>query len=281
MNASGKSPSASPLECGGSSLFVLAHPDDELAFAPLLDALARAGKPLQLVYLTDGAVRGVTAADRNAETIAALAHLGISPSQAHFIGHMAGIGDGKLHRRMEEAFQALVAVSEDWGVVGNIYSFAWEGGHEDHDAALVIAAAFANSPQVEGSLWQLPFYRASDILPAPFFTLSSPLPENGAAFALPITARQRRLPRQMIRFYPSQRRTFLGLGPFILWHSLTRSHLPLQLLEHDRFEQRPTQRPLLYEKRSGISFAEFRALSNAFRANREGGLTSRQQAHRA
>lgn len=268
MSANGISPSASPLECDGISLFILAHPDDELAFSPLLDALAAARRAIRLVYLTDGATRGVTSATRNAETISALGHLGIAASHAHFLGQTVGIADGQLHRHLDDAFHALKGLSDTWGSIDHIYSFAWEGGHEDHDAALIVAAAFASAGQCTGNLWQLPFYRASDVFPAPVYTLAAPLSENGAVVPLPISARQRRLPRELIRFYPSQRRTFLGLGPLIIWHSLTRSHLPLQPLNPDRLRQRPTARPLLYERRSGISFDEFDALSQAFLAAR-------------
>jgi LmbE family N-acetylglucosaminyl deacetylase len=253
------------------SLFLLAHADDELPVAPILDRLVLERRPVRLIYLTDGAARGVPAAVRNRESIAALAHLGIDASDAFFIGSEIGIPDGQLYRHLEQAFEAVEHVCRTWRTIADIYAFAWEGGHVDHDAAHIVAAAFAASRGLEDHFWQVPLYRAADSLPAPFFTLSSPLPENGPVIPIPLTARQRRLPRELIRFYPSQRRSFAGLGPFIFWHSLTRRALGLQRGRFHRLRERPTVRPLLYERRNGISFDDFFAASGAFLESRLSG----------
>ena len=175
-------------------LFVLAHPDDEIAFAPLLHRSVREQKPVRLVYLTDGAAPGMSSTVRERETVNALGHLGIHRSAVYFAGSECGIPDGQLCRHLDQAFEALEKAAADWKSVAAIYSFAWEGGHPDHDAALVVAAAFAASRRLETSVWQVPFYRASDRWPAPMFTLGSPLTENGKVVSLPLTARERRLP---------------------------------------------------------------------------------------
>lgn len=259
-----RAPAVRPIEGRAASLFLLAHPDDELAFAPLLDMLVSAGRPVRLVYMTNGEARGVSASTRIAESIAALDHIGIPASHAHFIGSDAGIPDGMLYQHMERAAAAIEALRPSLGDIGAIYSFAWEGGHVDHDAALLIAAAFAVKLGLCDNFWQLPFYRASDILPAPLFTLSAPLPANGTVMRLPLNARQKRRPRELIRFYPSQRTTFIGLGPFILWHSIVRSSLGLQQMDLNRLLHRPTAKPLLYERRSDVSFEAFSKAALSF-----------------
>jgi LmbE family N-acetylglucosaminyl deacetylase len=276
MSKNGTSAASRFTESHDTSLFILAHPDDELAFAPLLDMLVAAGRPIRLVYLTDGVSRGVTTETRIAETTAALDYLGIAKSQAHFIGSDSAIPDGLLYRHMARAADAVEALSPSWGDIGAVYAFSWEGGHADHDAALLIAAAFAVRRALTVNFWQLPFYRASDMLPAPVFTLSAPLAANGSVVRLPLNARQKQLPRKLIRFYPSQRRTFLGLGPFIFWHSVSRSSLGLQQMELNRLWQRPTARPLLFESRNGISFDDFSKAATTFLESR--GLSRPMQA---
>jgi LmbE family N-acetylglucosaminyl deacetylase len=37
-----------------TTVFVLAHQDDDIAFAPLIRRLKAGGAPLRIVYLTDG-----------------------------------------------------------------------------------------------------------------------------------------------------------------------------------------------------------------------------------
>ena len=246
------------------TLFLLAHPDDELLLAALLDRLVLERAPVCLIYLTDGASRGVSAAVRNAESIAVLASLGIDPSNVNFIGNEIGIPDGQLYRHLHRAFEAVEELCRRWKKIANIYTFAWEGGHVDHDAAHVVAAAVAESHGLQDHFWQVPLYRAADSLPAPFFTLSSPLAENGPIISVPLSARQRRLPRQLIRFYPSQWRSFIGLGPLIIWHSLTKRAFKLQRAMYRRLRERPTMRPLLYERRNGVTFDEFSAATGEF-----------------
>jgi LmbE family N-acetylglucosaminyl deacetylase len=237
-------------------LFVLAHPDDEIAFAPLLDRLVRERRLVRLIYLTDGAARGASAATRQRETLAALRHLGIDSSAVYFAGTESKIPDGQLCRHFETAFDGLKRWAAHWKSVAQIYSFAWEGGHPDHDAALVVAAAFAGSRALDGHVWQVPFYRASDRWPAPMFTLGSPHAENGEVVRLSLTARERRLPAELIRFYPSQWRSFVGLAPFIIWRSLTRRSFTMQRLDPRRLRDRPTKKLLLYGKRDGVTVDE-------------------------
>lgn len=250
------------------NLFILAHPDDEVAFSPILDRLVREQEQARLIYLTDGRTGSVPAV-RNVETVQALGFLGIDRSNVCFAGHQNGIPDGQLYRHFDAALEAL----KDWcrcsKSIDRIYTLAWEGGHVDHDAAHIVAGAFAASEGLSDRVWQVPFYRASNKWPAPFFTLGSPLLENGPVVSLPLSRRERRLPRRLIRFYRSQWWSFLGLGPFIFWHSLTRHALLMQRIRYERLGQRPTARPLFYEMRNGISFDELLAASGPFLARHQ------------
>src|SRR5207244_4105716 len=88
----------------GTTLLVLAHQDDEIAFAPLIIRLTDEGRMVNLVYLTDGGGRGVRAARRDAESRNALATLGVAPKSVWFLGSDAGIADGALYHSMEMAY---------------------------------------------------------------------------------------------------------------------------------------------------------------------------------
>ncbi len=248
-----------------TGLFILAHPDDEVVFAPLLARLASERRQARVIYLTDGS-SGATPSVRNAETVRALASLGISAAQLCFAGHQRGIRDGQLHRHLDDALDAVEEWAARCGPIDSTYTLAWEGGHPDHDAAHVVAAAFAARHRLGDSAWQVPFYRASDLWPAPFFQVGSPLAANGPIVSIPLQGPERRLPISLMRFYPSQWRSFAGLGPLIAWRALTRDALLLQRVRWERLGERPTTWPLLYESRNGVSFDEFLAASGPFLA---------------
>lgn len=250
----------------GLTLFVLAHPDDELAFAPLLHRLAHAQRPVRLLYLTDGAAPFASTALRNAESAAALAWLGIGRSSLWFVGSEFGIADGQLYRHLYPALDAIDQRVPADTAIAAIYTLAWEGGHPDHDAAHVVAAAFAAARGLDDRLWQVAFYRAADRLPAPMFVVGAPLAANGPVQSSPLAPAERRLARRMMRFYRSQWRSLVGLGPFIVWHSLTRRTFTWQAVSYARLAERPTPRPLLYEVRNGVAFDDFRAQSAPFLA---------------
>ena len=239
--------------------FVLAHPDDEIAFAPLLSRLVAEQESVRLIYLTDGAAAGPYASVRASESRAAIAHLGIAPDCAFFPGEDGSLPDGQLYLHLDRALDALEDWSRPWRSISGVYSFAWEGGHPDHDAALLVAAAFAARRNLVDHIWQAGFYRASDRFPPPLFTFRSILPQNGEAKAVALSARERRLPLALLRFYRSQWRTFVGLWPLIFWSSFAKPNFELQSLDPRRLFERPTLRPLLYEYRNGLAFEEFAA----------------------
>lgn len=247
-------------------LFVLAHPDDEIAFAPLLSRMAREGRAVRLVYLTDGAAAGPYASVRAAESRAAIGYLGIAPDCVFFPGLDDSLPDGRLHLHLDRALRALEDLSRRWRSVSGIYGLAWEGGHPDHDASLLVTAAFAARRGIIDRLWQGAFYRACDRFPPPLFTFRSILPRNGEATALPLSARERRLPLALLRFYPSQWRTFVGLWPLILWSTFAKPNFELQLLKPQRLFERPMPRRLLYEYRNGLAYDEFAAAVAPFLA---------------
>ena len=57
--------------------------------------------------------------------------------------------------------------------------------------------------------------------------------------------------------YPSQKLTFLGLFPFILWHYLVLGVQQLQVVHPSIVQNRPHLGALLYERRGWLSWSQF------------------------
>ena len=250
----------------GANLFILAHPDDEIAFAAVIDRLVREREPVRIIYLTDGGSGGSPPA-RRAETVRALASLGVEASHLCFAGHELGIADGLLYRRLRDALGAVERWSRWFGSIARIYTLAWEGGHPDHDAAHVVAAAFAAPRGLSGRVRQVPFYRASDFWFAPAFVLNSPLPANGPVDFVALSRAEQWRAVKLVRFYRSQWRSFAGLGPVLLWHAVTRRAVAMQRISDRRLSERPTAKPLLYEARTGPRGEQFMDAIGAFLAS--------------
>ncbi len=248
---------------GETKLILLAHQDDEIAFAPLLARFKSAGAPVRVIYLTDGGAGRAAPGVRSRESTRALASLGVQPSEISFLGNELSVPDGLLFQYLSRAFGELEAQCESIRAFGEIYTLGWEGGNPDHDAAHVIAMALAIARNRVGRAWQVPFYRAIDRGP-PLFCLFAPLPENGPVHHLPLTWPEARLRAGLMRFFPSQWRPFAGLGPGLLWHAVTSPVLKMQRMCLGRIWERPMAGPLLYEARTGVSFSQFSERSTAF-----------------
>lgn len=251
---------------GTTTLILLAHQDDEIALAPLLASLKAAQAPVRIVFLTDGGWR-VAPQRRNGESLKALLSMGVVRSEVSFLGSELGIPDGSLFRHLPEIARNLERELQGLSI-GDIYTLAFEGGHADHDAVCALAWAVKASLGSTGNIWQVPFYRGATGGGLAHFSLFAPLPENGPVTELPLTRELSLLRTKLMRFYPSQWRTWRGIGMALTWHGLFAPVMRVQRLALERLWTRPAEGKLLYERRTAVSFAEFSMHVAAFLAER-------------
>lgn len=245
-----------------SAVFLFAHQDDEFGVYPLLDEYRRRGVHVRCAYFTDGAANGVTAATRNAESVAVLAKLGVAPDDIVFAGELLGIADAALPRKL--------AVATEWlrGWIGEpdaLHVPCWEGGHHDHDALHALAVQVAHERGLLERTTQYALYNGART-PAPFFRTMSPLPENGPVRATRISWPMRWRCLGYCLSYPSQRRTWIGLFPFALWFYVTRGVQSLQAVSLERTHRRPHEGALYYELRKFYTWDKMQADLASWRA---------------
>jgi LmbE family N-acetylglucosaminyl deacetylase len=238
----------------GVSLFVLAHQDDELCAAPIVASRKAKGRPVCVVYLTDGEAGGVSAQRRNRESGNALAMLGAAPSELVFLGSVRGFPDGKLHTVLPDALGSLEETVRAAGGVDEIFTLAYEGGHQDHDACHAAAVVLASRLGLLARTRQIPFYRKAGSVPG--VAVLAPLAENGTATPWPLSAAERIRMLSLMRMYPSQWRVLLGLGPLLAAACAVRPGLPVQPVAMKRLRERPTAAPMFYERRQKVDAAE-------------------------
>jgi LmbE family N-acetylglucosaminyl deacetylase len=248
-----------------AALFLFAHQDDEFGvFERIADCRAR-GLRVACAYFTDGATASATAAQRNLESLAVLARLGVEPDDVHFAGQQLGIGDGQLPLHLERAARWLDGWLDGFHEIESLHVTAWEGGHHDHDALHALAVTLAARRDLVTRTWQYSLYQAAG-LPGPLFRVLAPLPQNGPARTWSIPWRARRTYLGHCLSYPSQRGTWIGLFPFVLLHYLLRGTQALQPVDPARLDERPHPGALYYEKRRFFTWDQMTRLVREWRA---------------
>jgi len=246
-------------------LFVLAHQDDEVFFSARIEHEARLGHEVWCAFLTDGSGRGVDPRLRNDESRRVLTRLGVPTDRMLFAGGRGSAPDGELPRHLESSLAGLCGAL-DGLTVHRVFTAAYEGGHQDHDAAHLVALAFARRRGILSRTWETSLYNGCGT-PWRFFRVLHPLP--GA----PRHRRTRRLPlvsawrhALLPASYPSQWRSWAGLWPGYLIERAVLRRETLQCVDPRRVRGRPHPGSPLYERRTGWTWAAFRAVTAEFAA---------------
>ena len=245
----------SPLSGEAPILVLLAHPDDEFALFPWLGEAVRMGRQVVAVWLTDGGWGGQPLEPRRRESMTVLSRLGLAAMDMHFLGERHGIADGSLMHHADAVAEHVLALAGGMDRrPAQVWMPAWEGGHQDHDAAHLVGLKVAAS--LAAGAWQFPLYNGWK-LRGPWFRVLLPLPANGAAIGLRVSLAERLRCIARCLQYRSQWRSFMGLLPFYVLSMLRREPFRFQRCDADRARGRPHDGALLYERRNGPSWSEF------------------------
>lgn len=240
------------------ALFVFAHQDDEIAAATRILHLLRDGATVSVVFLTDGEGRRATSDVRDEESRKVLARLGVDLGRVHFAGSRERIPDGRLFEHLDRALQLLDGAAAD---VDEVWTLAYEGGHQDHDAAHLVAVAYAETCGVP--CFEMPLYHGYG-LPGPFFNTLAPLRNGGPWSARKIGLREGFSIALLCRFYSSQRQTWLGLLPEALLRLAFGRKEWTRRADLGRLSHKPHDGKLFYERRFGVTWEAFAAKARPF-----------------
>jgi LmbE family N-acetylglucosaminyl deacetylase len=242
-------------------LFLLAHQDDEIFIAPRISyELSRGAAPF-FVFLTNG-VTGGDRSERDNESRACLKRLGVHEEQIVFLGTEFHIPDSQLVSHLEQCFGSLIEKIKGYAF-DEIYAPAWEGGHQDHDAAFLIGLALARRVGLENNFWQFYLYNGLNRR-GRFFRVFYPLPNKRERRQRKFKLSEGISILRSIFTFKSQRRTWLGLFPQTLIHLV---FFRTEVFDRGALEQLAGPAHgggLLYERWKRMSFAEFKQKARAF-----------------
>lgn len=249
------------------ALFVLAHQDDECIMSTRIAREIASGHAVTCAYLTDGGGKGVPAAVRDEESRAVLSELGIPPAQQRFIGSDERIPDMALVLHLDRAWCALERLARA-DPVTRIYCLAYEGGHQDHDAAHVLALLLARRYGLLHRTWQVPFYDGRHTQGRLFRVHRAP-PSEGRQLVRRLGWIEAARHLALCWRYPSQRITWIGLLPdLVLQRGLRRREILLPV-DLERIQERPHPGTLLYERMQGFPYDRFRSAVDRFLAEQD------------
>lgn len=244
------------------TLFLLAHQDDEIAYLLRISSeLSHQGK-VSVVYLTDGQGKNVTAKTRNMETLRCLESIGVSAEDVYFLGSEHHIPDAKLVDHIDRAFSFLMDWSKDLKF-DRIYTLAWEGGHQDHDATHLIALAMAKQKGLESQVYEASLYQGFRC-PKKFFRMFSPLRRKTEFEIRTFSLFEAFSWFFKIRFFPSQKITWMALGPLLLINLIFERSEIFQRAKITSILQRPHEGLLLYEAHGRMTYEQFCRKTESF-----------------
>lgn len=259
---------------GDDVLFVFAHQDDEVGIATRIAFEARAGNRVWCAYLTDGAY-ATDAGVRDDESARVLRRLGVEPERVAFLRDAGGrIPDGTLVRSLTRARAMLCAwIASTRACFARVFTLDWEGGHHDHDAAHLVALASARDVAIP-RVYAYAFYNAYHRRPG-LFRVASFVPGDAPLVRRALRLREALAAAALVAAYPSQRRTWIGLGPGFVARTLLRREERFRRADPARVARRPHDGPLLYETMFATRAADVLAASAQLRAELAGATPER------
>lgn len=237
-------------------LFLFPHQDDELFIAPLIEG---APESSLCCFLTKGDFYGSSSKVRNAESHLVLSKLGVPSSNIFFFSELHPVSDTFLAENLEQVFEFILKLISKFDIT-EIYTTAYEGGHPDHDASAFLGAAIGK--RINAKVWQYFLYNSFQ-RKKPFFNVMCPLDETGL-IRKKISSKFVRKNSFLFFYYKSQIKTWLALGPFLLYFFLIRRIFYIQEFRRATCRERPHEGILYYESRGWKKFEQFQMLISPF-----------------
>lgn len=222
-----------------TSLFIVAHPDDDLMVWPLMRDLSATHR-IVVIYTTD--TQATDGGRRRSEAQKTLSVLPIH--ETHIVESKDISTDGRTIDLAADIASRIEIIAEQHAPVTQVTTHALEGGNPDHDLAFCIGSGLASRLEVSSGdrvvFRAVPFYRKHPVGALPF-TVHRPLPgmphEN---------FRSSRIRNLMIlpaaRHYRSQIFVLLALLPLfvlklclrggVLFHSERKAEAYIQRIEN-------------------------------------------------
>ena len=235
------------------SLFVFAHPDDELAVVITLKRMREEGVEVHCVWVTDGRITADPKV-REEEAGKVMNLLGVPKDNLNFLRYE----DGQSVYSMKEIIDALSKIIKKVNP-HQIYVDAFEGGHMDHDTTHFTTVQAVKRLDLNIPLYEFPQY--NNYYKFIFKKYATFIPDKEPIQCLPLTWSDLFLKLKILRMYSSQKNTIRELLIFFLFNirKIKRGETFRKIPEARDYLRPPHQGELLYQILFKFSFSTFAA----------------------
>ena len=191
---------------------------------------------------------------RDLESLKVLKKLGVKEKNIFFFGRINNIETCCLYKKLEFAYKILSQKIIKTPGKKIIYTHAFEGGNEDHDACYAIVKKLINNLKDIQLAFQFPLYNSNNSLF--YYQVQKIIISNGKLIKIKTKFFNRIRYIGYLFYYKSQLRTWIGLYPFIIFNLLFRDYYCLQKIDKNLNIRKPHNGKLLYEKFKRCSFSD-------------------------
>lgn len=236
-----------------TSIYLLPHQDDESFVLPKIIFDVREKDEIFFFFLTENK-SPAQAQVRRKESERMLNLLGIDRQHVFFLGSELRIFDGELHFSLKKVYSYLESflLKRDFFSV-EVVCPAYEGGHQDHDAAFIVAYALCKQKKID-KVYE--FFMYHGLRTRGKFYEVAQAASSGQHFFIKYTWSLRRILCMVPWIYQSQYKTMLGLWPFLFFKALFR-HLDLRVSDSDAIQIPSFGNVPMYERWGRVSFEIF------------------------
>ena len=249
-----------------SSIFILSHQDDEIGIFEILRKAIKNNENVFIFYMTNGSIKKEIPKTklfyRDKESLLVLSKFGIKNKNIIFFGRQNNIPTCFLYKNMNNAYKKLQLFLKKIPGKIKIYTHAWEGGNEDHDACNILVKKILNNSKKINKSFQFSLYNAATN--KFYYQVQKTLKMNGRDIKIKVKFINRLKYIKYLFYYKSQLKVWVGLYPFLILNFLFKKYTIIQNLNKNLKFKRPHSGKLLYEKFKRCDYRDFKKSINLF-----------------
>jgi len=242
-------------------IFIFAHQDDEFGIYEKINWCVKNKKNILIFYMTSGSIKKKINSSkifyRDKESLKVLKKIGVDEKNIIFFGRLNNIETCFLYKKIKSVYKKISYIIKNIKGKKIIFTHAWEGGNEDHDACYLLTKKIFLEEKLVLSCYQFPLYNSykKSILP---YQVQKTIDTNGKTIKIYTSFKDRIKYISYLFYYKSQIRIWVGLYPFIIFNLLFKGYYYLQKINKERNFKKPHCGKLLYEKFKRCDYNTFR-----------------------
>lgn len=226
-------------------VYILPHYDDEIFVIPKIRSDLKNKHSLKFFFLMNSSLR-------LRESVKFLGYLGVSKDHIFSIGEKLGTEDGSVYLHLEIIFQELCNYLKSIDPIDEFVCTAYEGGHQDHDAASILTRTLAK--KFNSKILEFYLYNGYGTK-GKFYRVAHPI-NLILAHKISYTLMDYFALTYVSLVYKTQLSSMLGLLPFLFLRSLF-GPLVLNVLDNSQLEIIDHMESPLYERWGRIMRKDF------------------------